>query len=174
MLNGKLDNLIVESKDIEDTHIRELKKFSVYVNGKFLGKAFYFQGRGPYLPWLEIDYDPWLRSEGIEVPFFTLVYNFLSPGSKLFVTYLKDKETREMLYKGCSPADTPLGFSLLRAGFTWFKDWYFPEGGNEGSPKLQANKPISKEAEYRELSELLDEVKRDDVRKFIEEKLAKR
>lgn len=78
---------------------------------------------------------------------FVFIYHFLPAGGKLFVTYIRDNETREMLYKGFSPPDTPLGFSLLKAGFTWFKDWYYPEGGNEGSPKLQANKPLNKEDE---------------------------
>ncbi|BFI76404.1 DUF1122 family protein [Sulfurisphaera ohwakuensis] len=172
MLNGKIGKLTIESKDIAQTHIKELKRFTVYVNNREVGLAFYFEGRGYYLPWLEIDYSPWLRKEGIEDEFFKFIYNFLPAGGKLFVTYVRDKETREMLLKGYSPVDTPLGFSLLKAGFTWFKDWYYPEGGNEGSPKLQANKPLSKDEEIRQLRQLLDEVKREYVRKFIESKLA--
>ena len=172
MLNGKFGSIIIESKDVQDTHIKELKRFRLYVNGKEVGISFYFSGRDYYSPWLEIDYSPWLREKGIEDQFFLFIYHFLSPGSKLFVTYLRDKETREMLYKGFHPAETPLGFSLLKAGFTWFKDWYYPEGGNEGAPKIQANKPLNKEEEERQLRKLLDEVKRDDVRKFIENKLA--
>lgn len=172
MLNGKIGNVIIESKDVQDTHIKELKRFRLYVNGKEVGISFYFSGRGYYSPWLEIDYSPWLRDEGIEGQFFLFIYYFLPPGSKLFVTYLRDKETREILYKGFHPADTPLGFSMLKAGFTWFKDWYYPEGGNEGAPKIQANKPLNKEEEKRQLRKLLDEVKKDYVRKFIENKLA--
>ena len=172
MLSGKIGNIIIESKDLQNTHIKELKRFRVLVNGKEVGVAFYFSGRDYYSPWLEIDYTPWLRDEGIEDQFFLFIYHFLPQGSKLFVTYWKDKETREMLYKGFHPADTPLGFSLLKAGFTWFKDWYYPEGGNEGFPKIQANKPLNKDEEKRQLRELLDEVKRDDVRKYIENKLA--
>lgn len=172
MLNGKIDGIIIESKDIVHTHIKELTRFEVYVNGRKVGMAFYFSGRQYYSPWLEIDYDPWLREENIEDYFFKFIFDFLSPGGKLFVTYIKDNETREMLYKGYSPVDTPLGFSLLKAGFTWFKDWYYPEGGNEGSPKLQANKPLNEEDRKRQLKELLDEVKRECVKKFIESKLA--
>ena len=28
-------------------------------------------------------------------------------------------------------------------GCTWFKDWYFAEGGREGETKLQANKALT-------------------------------
>lgn len=174
MLNGKFENIMIESKDIRETHIRELKKFTIYVNAKELGTAYYFMGRGFYSPWLEIDYSPWLRREGIEDQFFLFIYYFLPPGGKVFVTYLRDKETRDMLYKGFHPAETPLGFSLLKAGFTWFKDWYYPEGGNEGLPKIQANKPLNKDDEDRQLRQLLDEVKKEDVKKFIESRLVKR
>ena len=172
MLSGKIENILIESKDVQDTQIKELKRFRLYVNGKEVGISFYFSGRDYYSPWLEIDYSPWLRDEGIEDQFFLFIYNFLPSGSRLFVTYWKDKETREMLYKGFHPAETPLGFSLLKAGFTWFKDWYYPEGGNEGVPKIQANKPLNKEEETKQLRKLLDEVKKDSVRMFIKNKLA--
>ena len=107
MLRGKVGNrLEIESKDVRPTHIKELKTFLVFINGKFLGKAYYFSGRGYYTPWLEIDYDPWLRNEGLEDEFFSFVYHFLPPGGKFFVTYLKDPETRKMLIQGYNPADT--------------------------------------------------------------------
>jgi hypothetical protein len=174
MLKGRIGSHIVESKDIKETHIKELTTFLVYVDNKLVGRAFYFSGRDYYKPWLELDYDPWLRDAKIEDCFFHFIYLFLPPGGKFFVTYIKDSETRKMLQQGYSPTDTPLGFSLLKAGFTWFKDWYFPEGGNEGAPKLQANKALTAEEELRELKELLEEVKRDFVKKFIEERIAKR
>ncbi|BCU69208.1 DUF1122 family protein [Stygiolobus caldivivus] len=174
MLRGRVGSVLeIESKDIKSTHIKELKTFTVLVNGKVLGKAYYFSGRGDYYPWLEIDYDIWLRKDGLEVDFFSFIYHFLPPGGKLFVTYLKDPDTRKMLLQGYNPADTPLGFSLLKAGFTWFKDWYFPEGGNEGVPKLQTNKAFNELDELRELKDLLNEVKREEVRRYIEERIAK-
>jgi len=172
MIGGKVGGIIIESKDVRGTNIKELKRFRLCVNGKEVGVSFYFSGRDYYSPWLEIDYSPWLREEGIEDQFFLFVYNFLPPGSKLFVTYLNDKETSEMLYNGFHPADTPLGFSILKAGFTWFKDWYYPEGGNEGAPKIQANKPLNMEEGLRQLRRLLNEVKKEEVRNFILNKLS--
>jgi hypothetical protein len=43
-------------------------------------------------------------------------------------------------------------------GFTWFKDWYFPEGGNEGGQKLQGEKPLDKKSRERHLMRIHDEV----------------
>lgn len=46
---------------------------------------------------------------------------------------------------GLPTVTTRLGFELFKRDFTWFKDWYFPEGFREGSEKLQAEKPIDEE-----------------------------
>jgi len=47
-----------------------------------------------------------------------------------------------------------------------------PQRRKRGDSKIQANKPLNKEEEKRQLRKLLDEVKKDSVRKFIESKLA--
>jgi hypothetical protein len=66
----------------------------------------------------------------------------LPPGGRLMVVYGGD-ETERALQRGCPAVTTPLGHALLTAGCTWFKDWYYAEGGREGETKLQGNKPIS-------------------------------
>ncbi|AAK40445.1 DUF1122 domain-containing protein [Saccharolobus solfataricus] len=160
----------LEVRNLKNTHIKELVSFDLLLsNGRQIGKCNYFKGRDYYTPWLEIDYYPILRNENLEVIFFKVVYNFLSPGGKLFVTYIRDNETRERLYIGKHPVETPLGFSLLSAGFTWFKDWYFPEGGNEGFPKLQANKPINSDEGIRQLETIREEIKNVNVIRKIDE-----
>jgi hypothetical protein len=60
---------------------------------------------------------------------------------------------------GFPPPVTRLGFILFRLGFTWFKDWYFPEGLMEGGQKLQGEKPADNEAMIRHLKEIRQEVK---------------
>lgn len=171
MLNGKVGDYDIQIKNEKKTHIRELSYFEVYLGGRLLGKCHYFSGRDYYPAWLEIDYIPWIRQEDqeLEVQFFKNVYNFLPYNSRLFVTYDKDTETSELIFKGFSVLDTPLGFSLLRAGFTWFKVWYFPEGGNEGGPKIQANKPINEEIGKKELAKLLEseDIKNPNVKEWI-------
>ncbi|MCY0860032.1 MAG: DUF1122 family protein [Sulfolobaceae archaeon] len=171
---NSISNYIIKVKDIKNTHIRELITFDLYLGERFVGKVFYFSGRGEYKPWFELDYHPWPREENLEVDLFKLFYDSLEPGSRFFVSYVRDKKTSEMLYKGYHPAETPLGRSLLLAGFTWFKDYYFAEGGNEGFQKLQANKPISEEARIKELSELLNEVMDPEVKAIINMLINKR
>ncbi len=167
MLSGKIGDYNIIIKNFRRTHIRELSYFEMYLNDKLVGRVNYFSGRDYYVPWIEIDYIPWPRQEDIEVELFKYFYNLLTPNSRLFVTYENDKETSDLIFKGYSAADTPLGFSMLKAGFTWFKIWYFPEGGNEGSPKIQGNKPLNEESREKELLELLDEVKNPRVKEWI-------
>ena len=165
----------VSLENCKRQHIRELELCELKLDGKEVGTAFFFSGRPPFYPkWLEVIYDPWPRREGLEVTLFKWIADLLGPGGRLFVVYLKDLETRKLLERGFSPADTPLGISLLKAGFTWFKDWYFPEGGAEGGLKVQANLPLNDEDAVRQLKELLGEVKSDDAKRVIEEELAKR
>ncbi|MEM0174208.1 MAG: DUF1122 family protein, partial [Sulfolobaceae archaeon] len=146
--------------------------FDLYIDDKYVGKSFYFSGRGEYKPWIEIIYDPWPRRERIEISLFSYIRRELGNGGKIFVTYHKDYETRELLYKGEAIVNTPLGLSLLYAGFVWFKDWYFTEGGNEGLPKIQANLPINSREELYYLYKLLDEVKNPEARVFIQNRIA--
>ncbi len=167
MLSGKIGNYDIVIKNLRKTHIRELSFFELYLDHKLVGRCNYFTGRDYYVPWIEIDYIPWPREENIEVDLFRYFYDILTPNGRLFVTYENDNETSNLIFKGYSAVDTPLGFSMLKAGFTWFKIWYFPEGGNEGSPKIQGNKPLNDEVSKKELLELLDEVKNPQVRNWI-------
>src|SRR5258708_32505220 len=51
------------------------------------------------------------------------------------------KDARLGLRAVIPPLATPMGALLHRAGCgDSFKDWYFPEGGQEGGRKLQGNK----------------------------------
>ncbi|MCS7110919.1 MAG: DUF1122 family protein [Ignisphaera sp.] len=83
---------------------------------------------------------------------------FLEGGERLFIEYIYDDETRRGLELGVPPPLTRLGYMLIQKGFTWFKDWYFPEGFMEGSPKLQAEKPVDEGSRRRHLEELCREV----------------
>ena len=91
----------------------------------------------------------------------------LDPGSSLMVAYEGD-ETEAALRRRVPPAATPLGLAMLRAGFRWFKDWYYPEGGREGGTKLQGTLPLDDERRRRAEDELQRELRafleRSDVR----------
>jgi hypothetical protein len=76
----------------------------------------------------------------------------------------------ENIELGVPPHLTRLGFILLENGFTWFKDWYYPEGFMGGNPKLQAEKPINDEVKQKHLENLCIETTLfiDKVKIFIE------
>ena len=64
------------------------------------------------------------------------------------VEYEKElwRTTQTGLLAGIPPLATPLGALLFEVGCgDSFKDWYFPEGGQEGGRKLQGNKAYTDE-----------------------------
>ena len=102
-------------------------------------------------PWIEATVPPYDERFAAEV--VAALGTLLPPGGRLMVVYRQD-ETERGLQRGIPPAATPLGHALYLAGCTWFKDWYFAEGGREGETKLQGNKPPDAEAERREVARL--------------------
>lgn len=110
-----------------------------------------FTGRPPYYkPWVEIHS---ILSSACGVTFGGMVEDAVldllsahaSPGGRVFVEYEWDPVTIKELESGIPPALSRLGYKLLVRGFTWFKDWYYPEGFMEGGRKLQAEKPTTPE-----------------------------
>jgi len=71
---------------------------------------------------VDLDYYPVPRD--IEAEVFKRLSNLLDRGGRLLVSYYRDSETLYALRKGINPVLTPIGFSMLRAGMTWFKDLY--------------------------------------------------
>ena len=147
----------IEEHDVEVLNIDE------HVMGIAL-----FTGRKPYYPcWVELfNINPYLRLDGnvvktagsrFEEDVLTTASQILNGGEIIYVEYLYDDETKTQLMRGYPPAVTRLGYILLNRGFTWFKDWYYPEGGLEGGPKLEGVKPINAEEESRQLSRIIQE-----------------
>jgi hypothetical protein len=119
-----------------------------------------YHGRGPHhLPWAELfGIDEGFYGSEVERKLLGHLARHLGPGAALYVEYEGDEETREGLTRGFPPAATRLGFVLWRLGFTWFKDWYYPEGGLEGGRKLQGEKPLDEEARARHVSSMKREL----------------
>jgi hypothetical protein len=118
-----------------------------------------FPGRRPYLrPWIELFCLPGEESSyygsALEDSLLATFCSALGPGGRIFVEYQWDRETAWALTLGIDPALTRLGYKLYRLGCTWFKDWYFSEGGHEGSQKLQAEKPLNEEVRKRHMVKL--------------------
>ncbi len=128
-----------------------------------------FTGRLPYYrPWIELfDIYGYLIMGGKEVEYFDselehgvlrFFADMLGPGENFFVEYYRDEETRRQLQTGVPAPATRLGALLYRRGFTWFKDWYYPEGFMEGEQKLQGEKPLDTEGKTRQNARLLREL----------------
>jgi len=128
-----------------------------------------FFGRPPYYkPWIEVfNINPLIILGEEKIGYFDstiedALLDYLSaviePGDRLFIEYYRDHETLAALERGVPITATRLGYKLLKRGFTWFKDWYFPEGFMEGNPKLQAEKPISRRHRLIQLKEICIEL----------------
>lgn len=121
-------------------------------------QGLFFMGRGKYIrPWIEFRYEPHavfsdggevdLEEAGLSDAVFSLLGSLIPPGGSLMVVYGAEShpfsaETERGLKRKFPPHATPVGYRLWRAGFRWYKDWYFPEGWLEGAMKLQATRPL--------------------------------
>lgn len=85
------------------------------------------------------------------------VVDWVGPGGSVMVAYNAD-DTERALRRGVPPAATPVGLALLDAGCRWYKDWYFAEGGREGSTKLQATVPLDASHEEAAAAVLVTEL----------------
>lgn len=128
-----------------------------------------FFGRGYYKPWVELfSISPELDfgklnleyfDSDIEDRFLGLFSKGLRPGENIYVEYEQDKETLYIQQRGLAMPISRLGYKLFKKGFTWFKDWYFPEGYLEGGRKLQGEKPHNKKIKSDHLRQIKKEVR---------------
>jgi hypothetical protein len=122
-----------------------------------VGRLKHFAGRrsAGVPPWIEaglVRDDEGFLGELVEA-----LASVLPAGGRLMVLY-GDDETERGLKRRFPPVVTPIGHALFRAGATWFKDWYYPEGWLEGEFKLQGNKPVSDESRREQLAGLRERV----------------
>jgi hypothetical protein len=117
----------------------EEENYTIHLNGERLLFAKVFYGRKPY-------YKEWVELFNIENRFFgteaedLLLELFSRCFRRLFVEYYNDPQTTKELKSGIPPQETRLGKKLKSLGYTYFKDWYYPEGWMEGGYKLQAER----------------------------------
>ncbi len=182
MIEHLIDNLqrgitknghILSAQNIGQGRFREELNFELHYHNdnrdNYLLYAKIFQGRPPdYLPWVELfDIEASLNTESgsesyygstLEDLVLSVFSDHLGAGASLFVEYYADHETRKQLQLGLPVVLTRLGSKMWHLGFTWFKDWYFPEGYLEGNQKLQGEKPINGQAEKRHNEAMLHEI----------------
>ncbi len=169
ILKGALDGrevgeFVLETRDFRrgrtdrETYFNLFLRHSGRASSKPVVQGLFFMGRGDYIkPWMEFRYDPLVSFPG-ESPFdleemgltdsvFSLLGSLIPAGGSLMVIYGAEdhpfsRETESGLKRKFPPPATPMGYRLWKAGFRWFKDWYFPEGWLEGAMKLQATRPL--------------------------------
>jgi len=127
-----------------------------------------YSGRMPYYrPWIELycinsslDFSSAFEYYDSDVEDLLLreLSRSLGPGEKIFIEYYNDPETSRALAFGYPPAITRQGCKLFDLGFTWFKDWYFSEGGHEGGQKLQGEMPMNDNARSLQMERLRREI----------------
>ena len=131
--------------------------------------AIVYHGWKTYAPWAELtritpelhvgDRHVGYYGSSIEDRLLTLFADAVEPPGHLFVSYETDTETARALTSGVPAPATRLGFELFRRGFTWYKDWYHPEGWREGGQKLQAEKPLDEQHRRRHHEAIQQEIK---------------
>jgi hypothetical protein len=120
-----------------------------------LAQGLYNDGPYPGQNWAEIfDLDPPAELDltadwepGL-APYLRPLAEAVPAGGHLMIEYERPhfRTTQVGLLGGVPPIATPLGLLLHEVGSgDSFKDWYFPEGGQEGGRKLQGNKAYSEE-----------------------------
>lgn len=171
----EVDGSILRIKSAQPGRFREEQNIELcYEND---GKEHYllymkiFNGRPPaYKPWVEvfsINNDLCIQGKPhayfdslLEDTVLQLCARNVAGGARLFVEYFNDIETRSQLHRGFPAVLSRLGYKMFGLGFTWFKDWYFPEGFLEGNQKLQGEIALDDERRTRHLQAIKKEVER--------------
>ena len=94
----------------------------------------------------------------LEKTILDLVSKYLGRGEKIYIEYINDHEIMYQLDRDFPIPVSRLGYKLFLRGFTWFKNWYFPEGFMEGNPKLGGEKPLNKDYLNKHLRSILKDV----------------
>jgi hypothetical protein len=172
------DYLVYAKQEIPGRFDEEINIDVLVKRGKIEKKlliAKIFFGRGYYKPWVELfGISPLLDFGKIQLKYFDsavenkileLFGKSLGLGSNIYVEYEADKETLYILTRGFAIPISRLGYKLFENGFTWFKDWYFPEGYMEGGRKLQGEKPLDEKRSLIQVKRIRAEVK-DSLKKL--------
>ncbi|MEM3400199.1 MAG: DUF1122 family protein [Candidatus Micrarchaeia archaeon] len=170
--NGiNIENSTLYAKKVWKGRLSEETNAALYIKNEneenFVASAKFYYGSKPYnRPWAEIfnisnKPSPSLSSffgSAFENALLALIARHLEPGGYIFVEYYEDRETQYCLMVGFPAPITRLGYQLFNLGFTWFKDWYFPEGFMEGGQKLQAQTALDNASKERHLLQIKSEV----------------
>ncbi len=168
----KVDFFTIYVKTFSTGRFQEETKLDLYIKRKdyeekLMDIKVYFGIKPYYRPWIEffninnnLNFGEKIEyfDTKIEAKLLEFFSKSIGNGEKIYVEYINDKETSFGLTYNFPPALTRLGYILFNLGFTWFKDWYFPEGGSEGGQKLQGEKPLNREFKMKHLKKIEKDV----------------
>lgn len=163
-----INDLTMHAKKFGRGRFKEETNLNVYLKRdtqekQLLNIKIYYGLKPYYRPWVEFSNITNIIKLGKTIKYFDsiiednllkLFSNYLRSGEKIYVEYNNDIETSFGLTYDFPPPITRLGYKLFNLGFTWFKDWYFPEGGYEGGQKLQGEKPLNEKSKYKHLKNI--------------------
>lgn len=167
-----VNGYIVRAKNIKDGRIKGQRYFDIWLvkqaQKKRLMRISLYKGKEPhYRPWVEMfSIKPTLKVDGeieyfgseIEKRLLDIFASSMDRAGRIFIEYQSDRTTAEELSRGVPESCSRLGYELFERDFTWFKDWYFAEGFNEGAQKLQAEKPVDEEHHRKHLEAIEQEI----------------
>lgn len=160
--------IIHKGRFLEETNLDIYLKMNQLEH--FLLSVKIFRGRKPYYrPWIEIfninneinigNKSLAYFNSNLEDAVLSFFSQLLEHGESIYVEYYNDIETKKQLEANIPPVISRLGYKLFTLGFTWFKDWYFPEGFMEGNMKLQGEKPLNNTLKSEQLRKMHEEIK---------------
>lgn len=160
--------IIHKGRFLEETNLDIYLKMNQFEH--FLLSVKIFRGRKPYYrPWIEIfninneisigNKPLTYFNSNLEDAVLSFFSQLLDHGESIYVEYYNDIETKKQLEANIPPVISRLGYKLFTLGFTWFKNWYFPEGFMEGNMKLQGEKPLNNTSKSEQLRKIHEEIK---------------
>jgi hypothetical protein len=161
-----LGNFSVHAKNMRSWGMKGVVRMEIFIKEDNKDEPLFclafFPGRKPhYRPWIEIfcinnplESGTCYYDSSIEDALLKFFSRALGPGGKIYIEYLCDLETAYGLALGYPPAATRQGYRLFIHGFTWFKNYYYSEGGHEGGQKLEGEKPLDKVACKRHMKNI--------------------
>lgn len=168
----KINDFKIYVKNISPGRFKEETNLNLYIKhnayeDRLIDIKIYYGNKLFYSSWVELSNINNEINLGKKINYFDskieeylleLFSKSLKNGDKIYIEYNNDKETSFGLTYSFPPVVTRLGYKLFNLGFTWFKDWYFPEGGNEGGQKLQGEKPLNKVLKDKHLINIKNEI----------------
>ncbi len=170
----RADDLLVKGRELKGRFAEERVVQVFNLSGgreKHLLNLILFPGRGYYRSWVEVySVSPEFFGTKLEGALLDLLSEVTD---RIFIEYVEDKETVRDLSAGVPPQLSRIGFELAKRGFSWQRDWYYPEGLREGNPKIQAERPLDPSKRLRHLENLRVDLE-DFLRRSGEEDLRER